>query len=159
MLTLYLSLFPSSNFNEVLFYMLGINCIKLLFGYLYFSPNTFPKIKLGVQLEIHLSICALSFLIVFSFRNYYSWKLQLQILNKYLGRFDTTRRSISRIYSEEKWNVFKVCKSINPCVYFSVPGKRRSRGWFPRRCAREFVSELSNGEQARETPVEEKKKQ
>jgi len=24
--------------------MLGINCIKLLFGHLYFSPNTFPKI-------------------------------------------------------------------------------------------------------------------
>jgi len=25
--------------------MLGRNCIKLLFGSLYFSPNTFPKIK------------------------------------------------------------------------------------------------------------------
>jgi len=38
--------------------MLGINCIKLIFGYLYFSPNTFPKIKkkLGVQLEIRLSV-------------------------------------------------------------------------------------------------------
>jgi len=23
--------------------MLGINCIKLIFGYLYFSPNTFLK--------------------------------------------------------------------------------------------------------------------
>jgi len=38
--------------------MLGINCIKLLFGYLYFSSNTFPKIKqkLGGQLEIRLSV-------------------------------------------------------------------------------------------------------
>ena len=37
--------------------MLGINCIKLIFGYLYFSPNTFPKIKqrLGGQLEIRLN--------------------------------------------------------------------------------------------------------
>jgi len=37
--------------------MLGINCIRLIFGYLYFSPNTFPKInqKLGGQLEIRLS--------------------------------------------------------------------------------------------------------
>jgi len=24
--------------------MLGINCIELIFGYLYFSRNTFPKI-------------------------------------------------------------------------------------------------------------------
>jgi len=24
--------------------MLGINCIKLIFGYLYFFPNTFPEI-------------------------------------------------------------------------------------------------------------------
>jgi len=34
--------FPWLNFNEVLFYMLVINCH--IFGYLYFSPNTFPKI-------------------------------------------------------------------------------------------------------------------
>jgi len=38
--------------------MLGINCIKLTFGYLNFSPKTFPKIqqKLGGQLEIRLSV-------------------------------------------------------------------------------------------------------
>jgi len=38
--------------------MLGINCIKLLFGYFFFSSNTFPKIKqkLGGQLEIRLSV-------------------------------------------------------------------------------------------------------
>jgi len=37
--------------------MLGINCIKPIFGYLYIS-NTFPKIKqiLGGQLEIRLSV-------------------------------------------------------------------------------------------------------
>ena len=36
--------------------MLEINCIKLIFSYLY--PNTFPKIqqKLGGQLEIRLSV-------------------------------------------------------------------------------------------------------
>ena len=39
-----LRVFIWSYFNEVLFYILGINCIKLIFGYLYFSPNTFPKI-------------------------------------------------------------------------------------------------------------------
>jgi len=40
--------------------MLGINCIKLIFGYMYFSPNTFPKIyqKLGGQLELlFVDIC------------------------------------------------------------------------------------------------------
>jgi len=38
--------------------MLGINCIKLIFGYWYFSPNTFPKItqNLGGQLEFRLSL-------------------------------------------------------------------------------------------------------
>ena len=55
---LILSLFSWSNFNEVLLCMLGINCIKLIFGYLYYSPNNFPKIykKLGGQLEIRLSV-------------------------------------------------------------------------------------------------------
>ena len=41
--TLFLSLFPGSNFNEV-FFMLGITYIQLVFGYLYFPPNTFPKV-------------------------------------------------------------------------------------------------------------------
>ena len=38
--------------------MLAINCLKFIFGYLYVSPNTFPKIqqKLGGQLEIRLSV-------------------------------------------------------------------------------------------------------
>jgi len=38
--------------------MLGIKCIKLIIGYLYFSPNTFPKMyqKLGGQFEICLSV-------------------------------------------------------------------------------------------------------
>jgi len=38
--------------------MSGINCIRLTFVYLYFSPNTFPKIQqnLGDQLEIRLSV-------------------------------------------------------------------------------------------------------
>ena len=38
--------------------MLEINCIKHIFGYLLFSPNTFPKIwqKLGGQLRIRLSV-------------------------------------------------------------------------------------------------------
>jgi len=38
--------------------MLGINCIKLIFGYLYFSSSTFPKIyqKLDGQLEIRLHV-------------------------------------------------------------------------------------------------------
>ena len=38
--------------------MLGIKCIKLRSGYLYFSLNTFPKIqqKLGGQLEICVSV-------------------------------------------------------------------------------------------------------
>ena len=36
--------------------MLAINCLKFIFGYLYVSPSTFPKIqqKLGGQLEIRL---------------------------------------------------------------------------------------------------------
>jgi len=38
-----LSVFPWSNFNEVLFYILAMNCIKLIFVYLY-SPKSFPKI-------------------------------------------------------------------------------------------------------------------
>ena len=38
------SVFPLSNFNDVLFYILAINCIKLIFGCLYFSGKTFPKI-------------------------------------------------------------------------------------------------------------------
>ena len=35
-----------------------LNCIQHIFGYLYCSPNTFPKIKqiLGGQLEIRLSV-------------------------------------------------------------------------------------------------------
>jgi len=46
MLTLEFKFVPVINFNKVLFYMLGINCIKLIFVcFLYFSPNTFPKIK------------------------------------------------------------------------------------------------------------------
>ena len=38
--------------------MLRINCIQLTFGYFYFSPNTFPKIKQNLcdQLEIRLSV-------------------------------------------------------------------------------------------------------
>ena len=38
--------------------MLGINCIILIFGYSYFSQNTFPKIKqkLGGQLTIRLNV-------------------------------------------------------------------------------------------------------
>ena len=38
--------------------MSGINCIRLTFVYLYFSPNTFPKIQqnLGDQLEIRLNV-------------------------------------------------------------------------------------------------------
>ena len=42
--------------------MLAINCTKLIFGYLYFSPNTFPEIqqKLGGQLEIRLSVCLIA---------------------------------------------------------------------------------------------------
>jgi len=38
--------------------MLGINCIKYIFGYFYFSPNNFPKIQLnlGDQIEIRLSV-------------------------------------------------------------------------------------------------------
>jgi len=38
--------------------MLRINRITFIFGYLYFSPNTFPKIyvKLGGQLGICLSV-------------------------------------------------------------------------------------------------------
>jgi len=38
--------------------MLGINCIKLIFGYLYLSPNAFPKIlqNCGGQLEIRVSV-------------------------------------------------------------------------------------------------------
>ena len=41
--------------------MLVINHNKLILGYLYFSPNTFPKIKqtLGGQVEIRLSVLAL----------------------------------------------------------------------------------------------------
>ena len=51
-------MFPWSNANEVLFYMFGIICIKLIFVYLYLSPNTFPKIlqKPGGQLKIRLSV-------------------------------------------------------------------------------------------------------
>jgi len=35
-----------------------MNCSQLIFGYLYFSPNSFPKIeqKLGGQLESRLSV-------------------------------------------------------------------------------------------------------
>ena len=53
-----LNVFPWSNFNEVLFYILAMNCIKLVSGYLYFSSITFPKIwkYLGGQLEIRLSV-------------------------------------------------------------------------------------------------------
>ena len=41
--------------------MLEINYTKLILGYLYFSPNTFPKIlqTLGGQLEIRLCVLAL----------------------------------------------------------------------------------------------------
>ena len=31
------------HFNEVLFYILAMNCIKFIFGYLYFSPKAFLK--------------------------------------------------------------------------------------------------------------------
>ena len=36
--------------------MLGINWIKLIFGYLYFSPIIFQKYKKSGQLEIRLSV-------------------------------------------------------------------------------------------------------
>ena len=38
-------LYMLSNVNKVLFYMLGMNFIKLIFGYVYFPPTSFPKIK------------------------------------------------------------------------------------------------------------------
>ena len=40
-----LSVFPFSNFNDVLLYILGIHGIKLIFGYVYCSiKKTFPKL-------------------------------------------------------------------------------------------------------------------
>jgi len=47
---------PMIKLQWSLLFMLGISCIKLIFGYLYFSPNTFPKIKLKLGDRIRLSV-------------------------------------------------------------------------------------------------------